>query len=307
MSGVSLWLSFVQGPEDGSAPRLRLGLEPGAAEIELTDRARWVLAAISLPRELAPETTAGEHQRARLGAHLWSSGEIIARIPYQHRSTIRLGLNDLRHRLRERDLVLEDYLLIDTDRGRYSLRTDRIAVDVVDLYGARHDPAALDRRLDALVGDRRRARLAAICAHLLAQDPRRELEQAIGASAARSSEPAPVHLPAPAQPPTRTSGPRRRGVLVRSLAALVAVAAVVASLLRHRRCLPSTRPDRRVAARVGVRRSQGRALLLTLPLPLPLTPAAQAAARLWRSAVIESSISAMSRAIRRATSSSGSL
>ncbi|MFZ0384365.1 MAG: hypothetical protein WAL22_01765, partial [Solirubrobacteraceae bacterium] len=162
MSAPALWLSFLEDGDAGAAPRLSTGPGPDAVEIELTDRARWVLAAISLPRELAPDTASDERQRARLGPRLWSSGEITARIPYQHRSTIRLALADLRGRLRERDLVLEDYLLIDTDRGRYGVRAGRFTVDVVDLYAVRHDGEALDRRLDDAVGDRSRVQLAAV-------------------------------------------------------------------------------------------------------------------------------------------------
>src|ERR1700761_7898561 len=157
MSGPALWLSFLEDDDDGTGPRLRDGPGPDAGEIELTDRARWVLAAIALPRELAPESASDERQRARLGSRLWSSGEITARIPYQHRSTIRLGLGDLRSRLRDRNLALEGYLLIDTARGRYGVRAGRMTVDVVDVYALRHDPDALDRRLDGTLGDRRRA------------------------------------------------------------------------------------------------------------------------------------------------------
>jgi hypothetical protein len=251
MSAPALWLSFLEDGDVGDAPRLRTGPGPDAAEIGLTDRARWVLAAISLPRELAPET-ASEHQRARLGSRLWSSGEITARIPYQHRSTIRLALGDLRSRLREHGLVLEDYLLIDTDRGRYGVRTDRVAVDLVDLYAARHDGEELDRRLDAAIGDRRRVQLAAVCSHLLAEAPLAELETAIGASAVRACVPArplaqdeaAAEPPAPEPEPEgegegaleprsakwsqRPGRPSRRGVLVRALAALVVVAAAAA-------------------------------------------------------------------------------
>ncbi|HEY3773848.1 MAG TPA: hypothetical protein VGL69_12680 [Solirubrobacteraceae bacterium] len=249
MSGP-LWLGFVEDGDAGPAPHLRTGPGPDAAEIELTDRARWVLAAISLPRELAPDAASDERQRARLGSRLWSSGEITARIPYQHRSTIRLALGDLRGRLRERELVLEDYLVIDTDRGRYGVRGGRITVDVVDLYAVRHDPEALDRRLDAAVDDRRRVQLAAVCSHLLAEAPLAELETAIGASALRACVPArplplvvmvtdpPAAPPAPSAEPEPAPGravrgrrlPRRHGRLIRGLAAIIVVAAAAATI-----------------------------------------------------------------------------
>jgi len=234
MSGPALWLSFLENDDAGAAPRLRIGPGPDAPEVELTDRARWVLAAISLPRELAPEAAADDHRRTRLGSRLWGSGEITARIPYQHRSTIRLALGDLRTRLRERDMVLEDYVLIDTERGRYAIRSEQLTVDIVDLYEVRGDPDELDRRLDAAVGDRRRARLAPVCSHLLAEGPLRELEVAIGASAVRAANTAP-EPPTPliispggqeADPePTRPGHSRRRTVLARALAAVVLVAA----------------------------------------------------------------------------------
>src|SRR5579875_2505398 len=122
MEGWRLWVRFLEGADGAPAPRLRAGAAPDGPEIELSDRARWVLAAIALPRELVPETASDERQRARLGSRVWSSGEITARIPYQHRSTIRHGLGDLRRELGECGLALEDYLLIDTDRGRYGVR-----------------------------------------------------------------------------------------------------------------------------------------------------------------------------------------
>ncbi len=262
--GPALWLSFLEDADFGPAPRLRTGPAPDAPEIALSDRARWVLAAISLPRELAPETMSGEHQRARLGSRLWSSGEIIARIPYQHRSTIRLGLSDLRDRLRERDLVLEDFLLIDTDRGRYAVRTGRITVDVVDLYELRHDPLAVDRRLDSAVGDRRGAQLAPVCSHLLAEAPLRELETAIGASALRAVRPFAPTMPPALDGPSVAAEPiglgergrRPRTWLTRSLAAVVVVA--VASALipmlasgHHRRIHALGAPRREVSGGVA--------------------------------------------------------
>jgi hypothetical protein len=251
MSASALWLSFLEDADAGAAPRLRTGPGPDAPEIELTDRARWVLAAVSLPRELAPETASDERQRARLGSRLWSSGEITARIPYQHRSTIRLALADLRNRLRDRDLVLEDYLLIDTERGRYGVRAGRISVDLVDLYVARHDPEALDRKLDAILGDRRRAQLAPVCSHLLAEGPLADIETAIGASALRACGPtlslardaaaptAPepetaretdpdLREPSPLERDRRWRRPRRHAVLLRALAVLVLAAAATA-------------------------------------------------------------------------------
>jgi len=63
-------LSFLDDGDARAAPRLRTGHGPDAPEIELTDRARWVLAAISLPRELAPELG----KLGLLGMHLTGYG-----------------------------------------------------------------------------------------------------------------------------------------------------------------------------------------------------------------------------------------
>jgi hypothetical protein len=204
MSGPPLWLSFLDEAHRGPAPWLRGGASPDSPVIELTDRARWVLAAISLPRELAPEAASDERQRLRLGSRLWSSGEITARIPYQHRSTIRHALTDLRRRLEEHGLVLEHYLVIDTDRGCYGVRHERVTVDLIELHAARNRPDELDRRLDAALGDRKRAEIAAMCSNLLADPVFRELDEAITASAARASVPA---APGPAPDAQRTETP----------------------------------------------------------------------------------------------------
>lgn len=189
MPDAGLWLSFLEADDAGPAPRLRTGPGRHAPELDLTDRARWVLGAIAVPRELAPEDASDERQRTRLGSRQWSSGEITTRIPYQHRSTIRLALADLRAKLGERGLVLEDFLVIDTDRGRYGIRPDRLAVDVVALHAVVGNPDALGRQLDAAVGDRRQAHLAPVCAHLLAEPVLRELEIAIGTAALRAPDP----------------------------------------------------------------------------------------------------------------------
>ncbi|HTU27823.1 MAG TPA: hypothetical protein VMF07_00465 [Solirubrobacteraceae bacterium] len=267
-------MSFLEDDDARAAPRLRTGPAPGAEEIELTDRARWVLAAISLPRELAPDAASDERQRARLGSRLWSSGEITDRIPYQHRSTIRLALGDLRSRLGERELALEDYLVIDTERGRYGVRGGQITVDVVDLYAVRHDPAAVDRLLDAALEDRRRAQLAAVCSHLLGEAPLAELETAIGASAVRACVPArslPQLVTVPDPPPAETAPsahaepgpirrerrlPRRRGRLIRGLAAILVVAAAAAVIPmlasgHHRRVHALGPPRREVSGGVA--------------------------------------------------------
>jgi hypothetical protein len=271
MSDPALWLSFLEGADAGPAPRLRIGPEPDAPEIPLTDRARWVLAAVSLPRELTPEAASDERQRARLGSRLWSSGEIMGRIPYQHRSTIRLALGDLRGRLAERQLLLEDYLLIDTDRGRYGIRSGRLNVDLVELYAARGDPDALDQRLDAELPDRRRARLASVCTPLLADTPLRELKEAISASAARAPDPmawwAEGSPPPPEATATEAPGPRanersqesdqgwpparprHHAMLVRGLLAAAVIVAVVALIPMlasgHHRRIHALGPPRR--------------------------------------------------------------
>jgi hypothetical protein len=211
MSGPPLWLSFLDEAHRGPAPWLRGGASPDSPVIELTDRARWVLAAISLPRELAPEAASDERQRLRLGSRLWSSGEITARIPYQHRSTIRHALTDLRRRLEEHGLVLEHYLVIDTDRGCYGVRHERVTVDLIELHAARNRPDELDRRLDAALGDRKRAEIAAMCSNLLADPVFRELDEAITASAARASVPAPPGAALAPEPAETPSAPQSAG------------------------------------------------------------------------------------------------
>jgi hypothetical protein len=246
MDEPGLWLTFLDEGDGRPAPRLRTGADPGAPEILLTDRARWVLGAIALPRELTPEDASDERRRARLGSSLWSSGEITDRIPYQHRSTIRHALNDLRLRLDAHGLRLEDHLLIDTARGRYALRGGRIVVDLLDLHELLDDPDGFDRRLDAAVPERGAARLAPIGAHLLADPAHRALDTAIQASAARArraaaspatppadgpSTPAPVDPgrnaagPGPgesAHAPGRSTPRRRVGLAVGALAAILA-------------------------------------------------------------------------------------
>lgn len=187
MPGPGLWVRFVEDGDGAPAPRLRAGPAPDAPEIPLSDRARWVLAAIALPRELVPATASDERQRARLGSRVWSSGEITARIPYQHRSTIRHALGDLRQRLSEHALVLEDHLLIDTDRGRYGVRPGRVTSDLVELHALRKDPDAVDRYLDTALSGREHARLSPVCANLLDPAALAELDGAIRASAARAA------------------------------------------------------------------------------------------------------------------------
>jgi hypothetical protein len=202
MPGPGLWVRFLEDGDGAPAPRVRGDPAPDAPEIPLSDRARWVLAAIALPRELVPATASDERQRARLGSRVWSSGEIIARIPYQHRSTIRHALGDLRQRLGERALVLEDHLLIDTDRGRYGVRPGRLTIDLVELHALREDPDAVDRYLDATFGEREHARLAPVCANLLDPVVLAELDGAVRASAARAAA-----LPAAgSDPPESQSG-----------------------------------------------------------------------------------------------------
>src|SRR5581483_6701486 len=102
-----------------------------------------------------------------------------------------------------------------------------------DLYDARHDPEAIDRRLEEAAGDRRRARLVAVCSHLLAETPLRELEEVVRASVARACEAqppgrAPDAVAAAHIRPERVRRLRRRALLVRSLAAIVVVAAASA-------------------------------------------------------------------------------
>ncbi|HET9124200.1 MAG TPA: hypothetical protein VFN65_04870 [Solirubrobacteraceae bacterium] len=207
MPGPGLWVRFLEDGDGAPAPRLRTGAAPDAPEIALSDRARWVLAAIALPRELAPETASDERQRARLGSRVWSSGEITARIPYQHRSTIRHGLADLRRAVNERTLVLEDHLLIDTGRGRYGVRPGRMTVDLVELHALRGNPDAVDRYLDGALGGRGHARLAPICATLLDPVALTELEAAVQASVARAAtRPAPPTRPEAAEPPGAVPG-----------------------------------------------------------------------------------------------------
>jgi hypothetical protein len=249
MEEPALWLRFLDDEDGSPAPRLRVGRGPDAPEIPLTDRARWVLGAISLPRELTPESASDERQRARLGSRLWSSGEITARIPYQHRSTIRHALSDLRRGLGEHGLALEDHLLIDTERGRYALRSGRVAVDLLELHDVLHDPTAFDRRLDAAVADRGEARLAPMSAHLLDEGTFRALDAAIRGSAGRAPHPAITQAPgdesapapgdgAPSPPPVSVDekdrpAPRRRlGLAIGALAGLVAAAIALILVLQ---------------------------------------------------------------------------
>lgn len=196
MSSPILRLRYID-EGHGPAPRLEYELGGRRGTIALSDRARWVLIAISLPRGLLPESASEERQRLRLGSQVWSSGEIMARIPYQHRSTIRLGLADLRQELDAAGLSLEDHLLIDTTRGRYGLQPDRTVVDLVALLEARDSPADIDRLLDDGIEDRRRARLADVCGDLLEPSVLGELHALVAESAARTPS-----LPGAESPPS---------------------------------------------------------------------------------------------------------
>jgi hypothetical protein len=229
MSTSDLWLRLVDEDDDAvSYPRLGYGEH----EFSLSDRARWVLAAIALPRELSPAVASDELQRRRLGPNSWSSGEIMARIPYQHRSTIKHAFADLRAQLAEHGLALEEFLELDTRRGRYGLRPGRVQVDLLSLHAAREDPDAFDALLAAGVSDPRRAGLAPICHELLQGSVHAELETAIAAAARRLSPPSATE-PSPEIADGRPRGRRRlpRPRLARPAVAAVAVAVAVVAVV----------------------------------------------------------------------------
>jgi hypothetical protein len=225
MTIPELWLRLVREDDPGvTYPRLGHGAGESRRDYALSDRARWLLAAIALPRELTPAIASDEAQRRRLGSLAWSSGEIMARIPYQHRSTLKHALGDLRVQLTEDGLELEDYLEIDTRRGRYALHPGRVRVDLVDLYTARDDPEAFDRLLAAEVAEPERARLAPICHELLQGPIHAALSQELAASGRRarevaSDDRADASAPQPTRPPPR---PRRFRIWVPAAAAVTA-------------------------------------------------------------------------------------
>jgi hypothetical protein len=223
-----LWLRLVCEDDHGVGyPRLGHGDGEARREFELSDRARWLLAAIALPRELTPAIASDEAQRRRLGSLAWSPGEIMARIPYEDRSTLGHALDDLRAQLSSDGLELEDYLevAVDTRDGRYALRPGRVGVDAVDLYAARDDPATFDRLLGAEVAEPERARLAPIC-HELLQGPIHAVLSRELAESARRTRDGDGGLTAPRSQPRLRPGRLR----IWAPAAAVLVAAIVAGV-----------------------------------------------------------------------------
>ncbi len=197
-----LWVRFL-GEDDGEPRRPTLAMGPGedAQAFGLTDRARWLLAAISLPRELASGSVADDRRGRRLGPGVWSSGEIMKRIPYQHRSTIRLALGDLRAVLVEAGLQLDDYLALDTQLGRYGMNASRTRVDVVELHRAREEPDEVDRIVAASVADPRRASLPTLTRELFRAPAWGEITELVALARDRATEVSRIPSP-PANPQT---------------------------------------------------------------------------------------------------------
>lgn len=123
-----LWIYFLADhTRSDSRPTLWIGPRQDGEEVALSDRARRLLAALAVPRELSR----GETGVTAAGPpSTWKSGEILDNANFGARSTLKDALQDLTTKLEENGLAADQYVRI-AEQGRYSL--DHVLVDVVEL------------------------------------------------------------------------------------------------------------------------------------------------------------------------------
>jgi len=142
-----LWVYFLGDQSANDVrPTLWVGDGRDGREIDLSDRARALIAALAVPPEMAagPRWTSAQ-------LSTWSSGDVLQRMGYGHRRAIQDAIKDLRRHLDEVDLELNHYLHADKRRGRYGL--NNVRVDAVEVVALADRHKELDRLLSSYSRD----------------------------------------------------------------------------------------------------------------------------------------------------------